>query len=427
MDAKLREERLDKLKTGNPYAYKEMTYKNRTEKLAVFEIPVEYLVFNQYNGRIGTFVKTHEKQYGPIDSSTPEGEKIIVDFLWNSKKNRNKDTLKDIEEKGQLEYGIITKDGVVIDGNRRCMILKMIAEKNKTAPTYFKAVILDDTLDNNPKEIRKLETIYQMGVDEKVDYNAIEKYLKCQDLSKEGFIHDEIGKMMGENGSKIKEYLDILELMEEYLKTYGYEGMYTVLSEEAVEGPFVDLRGYLEAHRAGKGKKDWIPEADDRDDLKLIYFDHIRAGIRTAHDIRNIGNPSKGQGFFNRKKIWVEFSNRYYNEIKPINEDERTLEDWREEHKGEDVDKIILARNRDWLKKAENPMKKNIALTQRSLDDFNESNFPGELLSRAQKTLNAVDTYIESFYSEDIIKQCHDIRKTVERFIDIIKKRDKYE
>ena len=427
MDAKLREEKLNELKKNNSYAYKEMTYKNRTEKLPVYEIPVEYLVFNKYNGRIGTFVKTREKQYGPIDSSTPEGDKIIVDFLWNSKENRNKYTLKDIEEKGQLEYGIVTKDGVIIDGNRRCMILKKIAEKNRTTPTYFKAVILDDTLDSNPKEIRKLETIYQMGIDEKVDYNAIEKYLKCQDLSIEGFTNDEIGKMMGEKGSKIKEYLDILELMEEYLKTYGYEGMYTVLSEETVEGPFVDLRGYLEAHKAGRGKKDWVPEVDDRDDLKLIYFDYIRAGIRTAHDIRNIGNPSKGQGFFNHKHIWNEFSTRYFNEIKPINEDERTLEEWREEHKGEDVDKIILARNRDWSKKVENPMKKNIGLTQRSLDDYNESNFPGVLLARAQKTLNAVDTNIESFYTEDIIKQCHDIRKTVERFIDIIKKRDKYE
>ena len=429
MDAKLREERLDELKKKKSYSYKEMTYKNKTQRLEVYEIPVEYLVFNQYNGRIGTFVKTHEKQYGPIDSSTPEGENIIVDFLWNSKKNRNEDTLKDIEEKGQLEYGIVTKDGVVIDGNRRCMILKIIAEKNKTAPTYFKAVILDDTLDNNPKEIRKLETIYQMGVDEKVDYNAIEKYLKCQDLSKEGFTHDEIGKMMGEKGPKIKEYLNILELMEDYLKTYGYEGMYTRLNEETVEGPFVDLRGYLETQKTGRGirARDWVPEADDIDDLKQIYFDYIRAGFRTAHGIRNIGNPSKGQGFFNHEKIWDEFSNRYFSEIEPINEDERTLEELREEHKGEDVDKIILARDKDWSKKASGSMKKNMGLTERSLQDYNETNSPSELLTRAKNTLEAVDTNVEAFYTEDIKEQCHEIRKIVECFIDIIKKREKYE
>ena len=429
MDAKLREEKLNELKTGEPYAHKEMTYKNRTEKLPVYEIPVEYLVFNQYNGRIGTFVKTYEKQYGPIEPFTRDGERIIIDFLWKSKKKRNEETLKDIEEKGQLEYGIVTKDGVVIDGNRRCMILKIIAEKNKTSPAYFKAVILDDTLDDNPKEIRKLETIYQMGVDEKVDYNAIEKYLKCQDLSKEGFTPDEIGKMMGEKGTKIKEYLDILGLMEDYLKTYKYEGMYTVLNEETVEGPFVDLRSYLLTQKTGRGirGRDWVPEADDIDDLKQIYFDYIRAGLRTAHGIRNIGNPSKGQGFFNHKRIWDEFTNRYYDEIEPINEKEPTLKELREKHKGEDVDKVILSRNRDWSKKVYGSMRKNIGLTERSLDDHNESNSPGELLARAKKTLEAIDTSVKAFYTEDIIKQSHEIRKIVECFIDIIKKREKYE
>ena len=429
MDAKLREESLDELKKKKSYSYKEMTYKNKTQRLEVYEIPVEYLVFNQYNGRIGTFVKTYEKQYGPIDSSTPDGENIIVDFLWNSKKNRNLETYNDIKEKGQLEYGIVTKDGVVIDGNRRCMILKKIASDFNTTPTYFKAVILDDTLDDNPKEIRKLETIYQMGVDEKVDYNAIEKYLKCQDLFIEGFTHNEIGKMMGENGSKIKEYLEILELMEDYLKTYNYEGMYTILNEETVEGPFVDLRRYLESQRTGNWihDRDWSPEADDIDDLKLIYYDYIRAGLRAAQGIRTIGNPAKGQGFFNHKKIWEEFLNRHYSEIGPINKDEPTLEELREECRGDKVDNIILARNNDWSHKVSGLMKKNMGLTQRSLEDHNESNSPSELLSRAYKTLEAVDTNVEVFYTEDIKKQCHEIRKIAEHFIDIIKNREKYE
>jgi len=425
MDAKLREGKLNELKTGKPHAYKEMRYKGSTVKLAVFEIPVEYLVFNQYNGRIGTFVKTREKQYGPIDSSTPEGEKIIVDFLWDSKKNRNKDTLRDIKENGQLEYGIVTKDGVVIDGNRRCMILKKIAKDKNTSPAYFKAVILDDTLDSNPKEIRRLETIYQMGVDEKVDYNAIEKYLKCQDLSRD-FNLDEIGKMMGEKRTEIKKYLDILTLMEDFLKYYDYEGMYTILNEETVEGPFVDLRGYLERQSNGKRiKRDWNPETDDIDDLKLIYFDYIRAGLRTTHGIRNIGNPSKGQGYFNYESIWNEFKNRHYSEIDPISDKEITLEEWREKHKGDKVDKIILSRNNDWSKKVKDLMRKNIGKTGHSLENYNESNSPGELLTRAKKTLEAVNTDVDAFYTEEIKEQSHEIRKLVEYFLSIIKQREK--
>ncbi len=116
MNRELREQNLKRLtEESAPYSHKELTYKSNTRKLPVFEIPVEYLIFNQYNGRIGTYVKTHQRQFGPIDASTAEGEEIIVKFLWNSKINRNKETLKDIQKNGQLEYDIVTRVGVVVD------------------------------------------------------------------------------------------------------------------------------------------------------------------------------------------------------------------------------------------------------------------------------------------------------------------------
>ena len=233
--SKFRTQKIEEV-TNNPSnvsGSKTITYKGETKEKKAYKIPVEWLIFNQRNGRIGTFVKTYKKQYGPIDATTPEGEKLIVDFLWKSKEVRNKKTMKDIEEYGQKEIGIITKDGVIVDGNRRCMLLKKLAVKNHSNPTYFRAVILEDKLEDNGREIRKLETVYQMGADHPVDYNAIEKYLKCKELFEEDvFTYDEIAKFMGEKPSKIEEYLKILKLMEEYLKSLGYEGMYTRLSEE---------------------------------------------------------------------------------------------------------------------------------------------------------------------------------------------------
>lgn len=163
MNAELRIKKIQEVIKKNPKSSKRITYGTETKEMKSYDIPVECLIFNQYNGRIGTFVKTHEKQYESIDSSTDEGEKLIFDFLWKSKESRNKETLSDIKDKGQLEIGIITKDGVIIDGNRRCMLLKKIAQEEHSSPTYFHAVVLDDKLEDNPREIRKLETIYQMG------------------------------------------------------------------------------------------------------------------------------------------------------------------------------------------------------------------------------------------------------------------------
>lgn len=432
MDAELRMQKIEEVINKNkPNGSKRITYKTTTEDKHAYDIPVECLIFNQHNGRIGTFVKTHEKEYGTIDATTENGEKIIIDFLWKSKEVRNKETLEDIKNKGQLEVGIITKDGVIIDGNRRCMLLKIIAEREHSAPTYFRAVVLEDTLGDNPKEIRKLETIYQMGVDQPVDYNPIEKYLKCKDLSTEdGFSNEEIAKMMGEKSSDIKKYLNIFSLMEEYLKNYGYEGMYTRLEEESVEGPFDYLVGYLEKQKTGDRMqgRDWVPDNDDIDDLKNIYFDYIRAGFRTVDGLRFIGNPSKSidkQGFFNKKNIWGKFFSEHKTKIDPIINEEKKIDELRFERPDEDIINIIRARDKTWKGQVTNEMKSNLGIHKRKLDDENESDSPIVLLQRALNSLRAINDKNDNIEGQDIKNISHDIRKLVEGFIKTVEQKSK--
>lgn len=142
-----------------PYGSKEVWYKNSRRKLPVYEVDLQYLVYNAYNGRIASFVKSYEKQTGnKLDASKNADVKIIEEFLWNSNVPSNKETKKSLDDKGQLEYGIVTKDGVIIDGNRRAMLIKQLANDKREQPAYFLAVILEETLDQNPKEIMRLET-----------------------------------------------------------------------------------------------------------------------------------------------------------------------------------------------------------------------------------------------------------------------------
>lgn len=433
MDTELRIKKIQEIVTNNSNksGSKTITYKSNTSEMLAYKIPVEYLIFNQYNGRIGTFVKTYEKQYSIIDATTSKGEELIVDFLWKSKISDNKIDYIDIEEKGQMEVGIITKDGVIVDGNRRCMLLKKLAIKNHSNPTYFRAIILPDKLEDSPKDIRKLETEYQMGARHPVNYNAIEKYLKCKDLSqKDGFTNDEIAKMMGEKSSNIKKYLNILTLMEEYLQTYGYEEMYTRLEEESVEGPFDYLVGYLEAQKTGRGiqGRDWSPDKGDLNDLKNIYFDYIRAGLRTKDGLRFIGNPSKSidkQGFFNKKDIWKDFVAEYETKVCPINDAEKGLEVLRSERPDEDITDIIRSRDEDWKCQVVPKMKENLGKSKRKLDDDNESDSPMVLLQRAFNSLSAINKNSDSIKGKDVRDISHKIRKIVEEFIKTVEQKAK--
>ena len=133
-----------------------------SEPKNVYLIPLEYLVYNKYNGRILSRIQSLERQNYNIDVETEEGKKRIEEILWKLNESRNKITQISINDYGQQKVGIITKDGIIIDGNRRVMLLNKGKKFNS-----FKTVVLDVTLEENPLEIEKLETTYQMGEDRK--------------------------------------------------------------------------------------------------------------------------------------------------------------------------------------------------------------------------------------------------------------------
>src|SRR6185503_20679754 len=110
----------EKKKKETPYSYKDIYYQGTKQKLPVYKIDLEWLVYNRWNGRIASLVKTYENEYGiELEASDPRCIEIIEQFLWDSNKSANDSTFTSIGEQGQNEYGIVTKDGVIIDGNRR--------------------------------------------------------------------------------------------------------------------------------------------------------------------------------------------------------------------------------------------------------------------------------------------------------------------
>lgn len=422
------------LKEKVPYGSMEVWYKNARHKMPVYEIDLDYLVYNRFNGRIASFVKSYEKQRGnELDPTNPEDIERIEEFLWNSKISSNKNTEKSIKEQGQLKYGIVTKDGVIIDGNRRAMILKKVFTNDN--PVYFRGVVLEETLDENPKEIMRLETTYQMGEDAKVDYEAIEKYLKCADLKSYEFSNDEIAKMMGETPSNIAEHLSIMGLMNDYLEKLGYAGIYTRLDK--TEGAFVDLNSYLDRYRGGRSKLiQWKYDDSDLNDLKLIYFDYIR-GIynrgKTAgsdsgdsKDYRFIGQTSKKGSFFAKKGVWDNFRDRHFKDIDQIREKEPAIEELRAQHPTQNLDQLLKARDEHYAKSADANLKKNLGLGRESLDNLNKKNEPLELLLSAKGKLESINTDSKVFLEDTTVYAMVDeLRKLTDTLKTIIKSHNK--
>ncbi|OAB81036.1 hypothetical protein [Cochleicola gelatinilyticus] len=314
------QEVIDKNKQNENLLKQEIMWEGKLEMKTVYNIPLEYLIYNKYNGRILSRTKSLEKQKHSIDAETKEGKEKIEQLLWDSKEVRNKKTEKSIEAFGQQKVGIITRDGIIIDGNRRAMLLNKIKKYD-----YFKAIVLPVTLEESPIEIEKLETTYQMGEDEKLRYNAIEKYLKAREILnklKSNYSKDEamakIAEWMGESVSTIKGYLDVFNTMDQYLRHYDYDGIYTQLDDR--EDQFISLTNWVDNFYGGNSRKPFGGYTDfDVDDLKAIAFDYIRVKYE-GKEFRLLAHGMSENHFFGNKEIWNSFSEAHFNQISNVEE-----------------------------------------------------------------------------------------------------------
>lgn len=394
-----------------------LLYHGERKQFDVYQIPLSVLTYNPYNGRIGSEVKSYERQHHQLNPDDPVDVAIIEGFLWDSKEQANKKTMASLLNDHQQKFGIVTADGKIIDGNRRaCLLNKLWRDDSievsiKKHCEWFYAIILPGDADK--REILRLETTYQMGEDAKVDYNPIEKYLKCGDLRNESFTVDEIASFMGVAKTEVQTYLKTLELMNDYLETYGYDGMYTQL--DGNEDSFLKLDAALRKYKAGSVSSMWdySPETDVND-LKVCAFDYIRLGFEQT-DFRDIiRTPSKSNSsFFANKEIWESFRDRHFGVVESV--EEEPVQKMIQKHPDADLKRLLRVRDNNWRKGIEAKLRENYGIHKDKLGNKQEAAEPLRLLAKALDALKSVDTGASSFLAEaaDISLKLQEIQGVV--------------
>jgi hypothetical protein len=157
---------------------KRLTIGGETKDYPVYKFPLEYLYYNDQNGRINTVYHQYISNHGKLTPEIGESKynEIFEKFIFDSKKQALKDTQISISEKGQQEPGVILSDGRVIDGNRRFTALRRI-QKETNIKQYFEAVILSFDIKKklDEKKIKELELDLQLGREERVSYDPIDR------------------------------------------------------------------------------------------------------------------------------------------------------------------------------------------------------------------------------------------------------------
>ncbi len=407
-----KETRISKIKKSleqKPTGSEKIVWKDKLESMPVHEIPLEYLVYNKYNGRILSRTKSLETQGSIIDSETTEGRKIIEKLLWESKESANEKTKIDLKKYGQKRVGIITRDGVIIDGNRRAMLLNQIEKFD-----YFRAIVLDVTSDQDPIEIEKLETTYQMGEDEKLGYNPIEVYLKTMELykklsgksdfddeKKDAKAISKIYKWIGDYKSDEKEKgvefrLRVMNTMNEYLDSLDYNGMYTQLDgrEEQSRGL---TRWSKDFYGEGSIKSFDGYKNSDVDDLKIVAFDFIRIRCRNT-DFRYIAGGKQGKDhIFGDKKIWNEFLEKHIELIKSFEEDSVNFD-------SNNLSKTLDERDNKFIDNIGEDLIKNLTYHYGKVRNQQERDKPVQQYKKVVDIVSSVNTRSKNFDKPEVFE-----------------------
>ena len=215
----------------------------------IYKIPLKYLYYNDQNDRIATFVSEYESDNNIKikDLDMESRNRVIEDFISKSDNDKFEKTKSDIFAKGQQETAFVLKDGRVIDGNRRFTCLRQLSRDIDDEFNYLEAYILDLNLENNYKEIKRLELEIQHGKDEKVKYDPIDFLVGIyRDVEEKKVLNiDEYSEFSGFNKKDLKNKLDEAKLMMEFLDYIDRPRRYHIAKELKMDGPLVEALNIL--------------------------------------------------------------------------------------------------------------------------------------------------------------------------------------
>ncbi len=245
----------------------------KSETFQVYRVPLKYLYYNDQNDRISTeIIRYCTENNRELPTDRDEYNQIFEDLVVKSKEDAIIKTQRSIATRGQDNPGVTLKDGRVVDGNRRFTCLRRI-QKETNQEQFFETIILDYDYKNDYKYIKSLELELQMGVDEKVKYDPIDKLFgvyKSIRIEKAFTVEEYAALFDDYSVNDVKKDLALADLMVEYLRFQGTPGKYYIAKDMDLQGTLFEIPAILEKVR--KKNPDLV------DDVKLRIFASISVG-----------------------------------------------------------------------------------------------------------------------------------------------------
>jgi len=203
-----------------------VSFQGNPIELPVIRVPVGELRFNVQLGRLilDRYTTIHVEGGGdPEDTDVQRGiEEQILSL------RETEELLRELRRDGQLEPGIITDDGYVINGNRRLASLRRL--EKETGGQRFHYMEVGVLPAASPEDLFLLEANLQMSPDTRARYGPVTAAVQV----KRGLVDFQLKKKMVAEAMRLtepelQEQLDILDLIDGYLAFVKQPGKYSLV------------------------------------------------------------------------------------------------------------------------------------------------------------------------------------------------------
>jgi len=256
-----------------------ISVQGKTSYEPIYRIPAKMLYFNKANGRIKAEIIEKEAELGKeFDIWSENDQNEIKNILLSIRRDENDKIKSDLVTNSQTTPGIITCDGIVINGNRRkALFEELFEETHDEKYKYLDVQVLPSHI--NKSELWLIEAGIQLSAPQQLDYSPINHLLKLREGMNAGLSEKDIAaRLYGVTEESINTDIERLNLIDEYLNDFiGKPGKYYLTKGLAEH--FIDLQNILNWANSPRGiKMEWDegPSLSDINELKLVGFYYIR-------------------------------------------------------------------------------------------------------------------------------------------------------
>lgn len=231
-------------------------WRDKTINLTVIRLDLSYLMFWLDNSRTIRqqiqYQQQHQTQPNIFqDPETTVGQEGQFEILKDMLMSTGKDILEDLEKRGQKDPAIITRDGFIINGNRRIAGLRLLGEQ------YADCVVLPS--DAIKTDLYDLEQELQLAQDFKQPYHWVNELLNIEyGLDKLKIPIEGMARRLRIKPTAVTEARRKKYLIDEFLEWRKFPDRYDYIMLDDAEQVFSDLEKFLRTSNYNQEKKEQV-------------------------------------------------------------------------------------------------------------------------------------------------------------------------